>query len=77
MLLILTSITIIATAIISVLADSLLDILAAIGEANALPITNPATASQRAPLSMVMKVIELIRAIKNLDNFTVPNENRG
>ena len=73
----LTIITIIDTAIINVLADNLLDIFAAIGDANALPITNPATGSQCAPLNMVIKVRELINAIKNLDNFTVPKENRA
>ena len=77
MLLTLMMITITATAIIIALAEILFDILAAIGEASALPITKPDTASQCAPLSMVMKVKELIKAIKNLDNFTVPNENKG
>jgi len=46
MLLKLIATTIIATAIIIVFVDILLDILAAIGDAKALPNTNPATASQ-------------------------------
>ena len=77
MLRILISITITATDIIMALAEILFDILAAIGDASALPTTKPETASHRAPLNMVMKVIELIKAIKNRDNFTVPNENLG
>lgn len=77
MLRILMSITITATDIIMALADILFDILAAIGDASALPITNPETASHRAPLNIVIKVMELINAIKNRDNLTVPNENLG
>ena len=73
----LISITITATAIMIALADILFDILAAMGDASALPTTKPETDSHRAPLSMVMNVMELIKAIKNRDNFTVPNENRG
>ena len=46
MLFMLTTITMIPTATINVLADNLLDILAAMGDAIALPITKPATASQ-------------------------------
>jgi len=73
----LVSITIMPTATIMVLADILLDILAAIGDAKALPIINPATASQCALLTIAIKVNELISAIKNRVNFTVPNEKRG
>ena len=73
----LINITITATAIIMALADILFEILAAIGEANALPITKPDTVSQRAPPSIVINVSELINAIKKRDNFTVPNEKRG
>ena len=66
------------TATISVLADNLFDIFAAIGDANALPITKPATGAQLpVPPSIVIKVIELIKATKNRDNFTVPREKRG
>ena len=78
MLLMLTKITIIPTATISVLAESLFDIFAAIGEASALPITKPATGSQCVPgRAMITKVVELTMATKNLDSFTVPNENLG
>lgn len=77
MLLILIKITITATAIIIAFADIRFDILAAIGDAIALPITRPATDSQWWLLSMVKNVMELITAIKNRDNFTVPNEKRG
>ena len=73
----LIKITITATDTIIAFVDILLDTFAAIGEANALPITRPATDSQCAPLSMVIKVNELIKAIKNRDNFTVPKEKRG
>ena len=61
----LTKITIALTATIMVFADNLLETLAAIGEAIALPKTKPATAYQRKPLSIVTKVSELIKAIKN------------
>src|ERR1700744_2995242 len=77
MLLRLISITMTATETIIALVDILLDILAAMGDASALPKTKPATASQCLPFIMVMKVNELISAIKNLDSFTVPNENLG
>jgi len=77
MLLRLMSITIIATAIMIALAEILLDILAAMGDASALPITKPATASQYEPVIMLIKVNELSKAMKNRDNFTVPNEKRG
>lgn len=77
MLRILINITITATAIIIALAEIRFEILAATGEAIALPITKPATASQCLLLSMVINVMELINAIKNRDSFTVPNENRG
>ena len=77
MLFILIKITIIPTATIIAFADILFEILAAIGDAMALPITRPATASQCLLLNMDIKVIELIKAIKNLVNFTVPNEKRG
>ena len=74
----LMSITITATDTIMALVDIWLDTLAAIGEASALPMISPATASQwLVPLSMVIKVSELISAIKNLDSFTVPSEKRG
>lgn len=69
--------TITATAIIIAFADILFEILAATGEANALPITSPATASQCVLLSMVINVKEPINAIKKRDNFTVPKEKRG
>ena len=67
------------TATINVLADNLLDIFAAIGEASALPITKPATGAQRVPfcINIITKVVELTMATKNLDSFTVPNEKRG
>ena len=77
MLFMLTNITITPTATMIAFDDMRLDILAAIGDATALPITSPATASQCLPLSIVIKVIELINAIKNLDNLTVPREKRG
>jgi len=67
----------IATAIMMVFVDILLDILAAIGDASALPITKPNTASQCLPLIMVIKVSELINAIKKRDSLTVPKEKRG
>src|SRR5690606_36835074 len=47
---------------------------AAIGDAKALPITNPRTASQYTLFRREIKVSELIRAIKNLVSFTVPRE---
>ena len=77
MLLILIMITIIPTATMMVFAEILLDILAAIGEAMALPITKPATASQCLLLSIVIKVMEPTKATKKRDNFTVPKENLG
>jgi len=77
MLFILINITIIATATIITFADIRLDILAAMGDAAALPITRPATASQCLVLSMAKNVIELIMAIKKRESFTVPSENRG
>jgi len=77
MLLMLINITITATAIIIALAEIRFEILAATGDAIALPITKPATASQCLLLSIVINVMELINAIKNRDSFTVPNENRG
>lgn len=46
MLFTLIRITITATEIIITLVDILLEIFAAIGDASALPITNPPTASQ-------------------------------
>jgi hypothetical protein len=49
MLLRLINITITATDIIIALVDILLEILAAIGDASALPKTKPATASQCLP----------------------------
>lgn len=70
----LAKITIIPTATIMVLADILLDTLAAIGDAKALPITKPATAYQRKPSNMVTKVSELKSAIKKRVIFTVPKE---
>ncbi len=73
-------ITMMPTETISVLADNLLDILAAIGEANALPITKPATGAQCAVpccINMIIKVVELTMATKNLESFTVPSEKRG
>lgn len=73
----LTIITIMPTATIIVLAEILLETLAAIGDAKALPIIKPTTASQYLPPNMVKKVNELKVAIKNLDILTVPNENRG
>lgn len=65
------------TATIMVFADILLDTLAAIGDASALPITRPNTASQYLPPSMVKNVSELKVAMKNLLIFTVPNEKEG
>jgi len=73
----LISITIMATANMIALVDILFDILAAIGDASALPNTKPATAAQYDPVIMLINVKELINAIKNRDNFTVPNEKRG
>ena len=60
-----------------VLAEILLETLAAIGEAMALPITSPATAYHCKSFNMVTKVSELNRAIKNRLNLTVPNEYRA
>lgn len=77
MLRILINITIKATDIIIALAEILFDILAAIGDAKALPTIKPETASQCAPFSIVINVMELINAIKNRDSFTLPNENLG
>ena len=77
MLLTLITITITPTAIMMAFADRRFDIFAATGDAIALPITNPATASQWLLLSMLIKVMEPISAIKNLVNFTVPKEKRG
>lgn len=71
------AITIIATANMMAFADILFDIRAATGDANALPITKPATASQWALLSIKMNVSEPIKAIKKRDNLTVPKEKRG
>src|SRR5690606_41789465 len=62
------------TATIMAFADILLDTLAAIGDAIALPKTSPDTTYQCISFSMVTKVKELIKAIKNLLNFTVPKE---
>lgn len=73
----LIKITITPTATIMAFAEIRFEILAAIGDAMALPITKPETASQWCVLSIAKKVIELISAIKNLESFTVPNENRG
>jgi hypothetical protein len=60
-----------------VLADILLETLAAMGDAIALPITNPATAYHCKSFNMVTKVKELSKAIKNRLNFTVPKEYRA
>jgi len=60
-----------------VFAEILLETLAAIGEAIALPIIKPTTASQYLPPNIVKKVKELKVAIKNLLIFTVPKENNG
>ncbi|MNE49488.1 hypothetical protein D3C80_1440100 [compost metagenome] len=73
----LTKTTRIPTETIMVLTEILLETLAAIGDAKALPITKPATASQCAPFSMVIKVSELISAIKKRVIFTVPKEVRA
>ena len=73
----LTKITITPTDNIMAFAEILLETFAAIGDAKALPITSPATASQCLPFSIVMNVSELIKAMKNLVIFTVPKENRG
>ena len=70
-------ITITDTAIIIAFAEILLEMRAATGDASALPITRPATASQCELFSMVIKVSDPISAIKKRDSFTVPNENRG
>jgi len=56
MLFILVKITITATATIMVFVEILLEILAAIGDASALPITNPATGSQLLTRSIYIKV---------------------
>ncbi|MNV88498.1 hypothetical protein D3C71_1827120 [compost metagenome] len=60
-----------------VFTEILLETLAAIGDASALPMTKPATASQWAPFNMVIKVSELINAMKKRVIFTVPKENLG
>ena len=73
----LVMITITDTKTIIVFADILLDTFAAIGAAKALPITKPKTASQCLPPNIRKKVKELSVAIKNLQIFTVPNENKG
>ena len=67
----------IPTATMIVFAEILFETLAAIGDAIALPIINPKTASQCLPPNIVKKVKELRVAIKNLLIFTVPNENKG
>ena len=71
----LARITIIPTATIMDFAEILLDTLAAMGDAMALPKTKPETTYQCKLSSMVIKVRELINAMKNLLNFTEPNEN--
>lgn len=73
----LTNTTSIPTETIMVFTDILLDTFAAIGDARALPITKPATASQCAPFNMVIKVSELIKAIKKRVIFTVPRDERA
>ena len=75
----LIKITITPTDTIMAFVDILLETLAAIGEANALPNTMPATADQCAPLpfNIVINVKELINAIKKRESFTEPNENLG
>lgn len=55
-----------------VFAEILLETLAAIGEAIALPIIKPTTASQYLPPNIVKKVKELKVAIKKSADFYRP-----
>lgn len=65
------------TATIITLTDIRLDIRAAMGAANALPMIKPAIALHGALLSIIKKVSDPIIAMKNRVSLTVPNEKRG
>src|ERR1700712_3976094 len=74
----LIAITITATDIMIALVEILLEILAAMGEASALPKINPVTAAHLVVLPNIqINVSELNSAMKKRDSLTVPSEKRG